>query len=210
MKSQTRTLRLAERRLQGQVANGNFLEEANEHPNKPYVRHVLELLGILCEAERLRLKLYRSTPKDLVGHGTLRKTYEDFGAAVEKAKKLLSRYQWTPTVYSDNTFSSLSLAFRWHHTFSENKAVTWLLYKMRGSGMAPAPILRIRKCAWCAKWFYAITDHQKYCGTACRKKDHAQSQEFKDKRARYMRERRAAAKEGRPSWPVQVNRAEDH
>lgn len=46
----------------------------------------------------------------------------------------------------------------------------------------------IRRCRQCPKWFFAVTDHQKYCSTACRKRDASQGESFKEKRARYMRE----------------------
>ena len=41
----------------------------------------------------------------------------------------------------------------------------------------------------CKRWFFAITNHQRYCTEACRIRHVAQSQSFKDKRARYMREK---------------------
>ena len=40
-----------------------------------------------------------------------------------------------------------------------------------------------------AHWFYAITDHQKYCSPRCRVQEHSQGEGFKRKRARYMREK---------------------
>lgn len=49
---------------------------------------------------------------------------------------------------------------------------------------------RIRVCGEsnCKRWFFAITEHQRYCGTTCRIRDVAKSPSFKEKRARYMRE----------------------
>lgn len=50
---------------------------------------------------------------------------------------------------------------------------------------------RIRRCRrlQCRKWFFAITDRQKYCTGHCRKIDAQQGVEFRRKRAEYMRER---------------------
>lgn len=47
---------------------------------------------------------------------------------------------------------------------------------------------RIRRChrLECRKWFFAVTDHQKYCGDTCRKRDAAHSESFKEKRRIYM------------------------
>lgn len=51
---------------------------------------------------------------------------------------------------------------------------------------------RIRRCRRleCRKWFFAVTSHQKYCGDACRKRDAAQGESFKEKRRIYMTEYR--------------------
>ena len=50
-------------------------------------------------------------------------------------------------------------------------------------------ISRYRRCSECQQWFYAIRGHQHFCGDACRRKHEAQSPAFKEKRARYMREK---------------------
>jgi hypothetical protein len=55
---------------------------------------------------------------------------------------------------------------------------------------------RIRRCQECRAWFFAITEHQKYCGNNCRQRHASQSEVFKLRRARYMREKyRPAQKE---------------
>jgi hypothetical protein len=51
---------------------------------------------------------------------------------------------------------------------------------------------RIRRCRLqeCRQWFFAVTDHQKYCGDRCRKRDAAHGESFKEKRRIYMRKYR--------------------
>jgi hypothetical protein len=51
---------------------------------------------------------------------------------------------------------------------------------------------RIRRChrLQCRKWFFAKTDHQKYCGDNCRQRDAAQGDSFKEKRRIYMKKYR--------------------
>ena len=48
----------------------------------------------------------------------------------------------------------------------------------------------LRRCQRneCRRWFYAGTDWQKFCSRNCRQREAAQSESFKEKRARYMRE----------------------
>jgi hypothetical protein len=69
--------------------------------------------------------------------------------------------------------------------FFENRAVQWIVENI-------SIVHRIRRCHYlpCHKWFFAVTDHQKYCGDTCRKKDASQGKSFKEKRAAYMKEYR--------------------
>lgn len=68
-------------------------------------------------------------------------------------------------------------------TASEGKAMAWLIDHID-------TVHRIRRCRFqeCRKWFFAVTDHQKYCGDTCRKRDASKGESFKKKRAAYMRE----------------------
>lgn len=56
-------------------------------------------------------------------------------------------------------------------------------------------IYRCRRCLHCNRWFFASTDQQKHCEEKCRKAHHASSEEFKIKRANYMRKRRKIDKD---------------
>jgi hypothetical protein len=50
---------------------------------------------------------------------------------------------------------------------------------------------RLRTCnePACKRWFFAVTKHQRYCAKTCRIRQVARSQLFKERRARYMREK---------------------
>jgi hypothetical protein len=65
-------------------------------------------------------------------------------------------------------------------------AIAWLMDHIHA-------VHRIRRCrhAECRKWFFAVTDHQKYCGDRCRKRDAAHGETFKEKRRVYMRKYRS-------------------
>jgi len=70
---------------------------------------------------------------------------------------------------------------------SEIVAVAFLLEYM--------PVIhRVRRCVECRKWFFGATEHQKYCGSNCRKKHDAQGEEFLERRRAYMREWRKGQK----------------
>jgi hypothetical protein len=57
-----------------------------------------------------------------------------------------------------------------------------------------ALVHRIRRCLECRRWFFAITEHQKYCGDNCRKRHAARGDEFLEKRRTYMRDYRQRQK----------------
>jgi hypothetical protein len=50
-------------------------------------------------------------------------------------------------------------------------------------------ILRIRRCRHCTLWFFAHFSSQEFCKAACRIKHFAGTDEFKERRRKYMRDR---------------------
>ena len=119
-----------------------------------------------------------------------------FNNQLRKIEKGLKRYRWTPTVRDIGDFYQLDQSFVWPgrrrdtEKYWENFAIFWLtgIYSLNGSGESPAHILRFRNCRQCSKLFYAVTNRQAHCHANCRQKFHADSPEYRAKRARYMRE----------------------
>jgi hypothetical protein len=86
------------------------------------------------------------------------------------------------------------------HEFPDGERVSWFLVtedslmgllsvqvrcvvQLIGQGT----ILRIRRCKQCTSWFFAHFSHQEFCKTSCRIKHFAGTEEFKEKRRKYMR-----------------------
>ena len=113
----------------------------------------------------------------------------------------LSKYRWSPVVQNSITVDSY---FHIHlvagpnpvlakdspnaprgAAFLEHKAVEWIVGNI-------GAVHRIRRChsPECRKWFFAVTDHQKYCGNNCRQRDAAQGESFREKRRIYMKKYR--------------------
>jgi hypothetical protein len=67
----------------------------------------------------------------------------------------------------------------------ENDAVNSILSLVKSG-----EVYRLRHCFCCGKWFYSLRDDQRFCDVACRQKQHSQSDEFKEKRKKYMRDYR--------------------
>lgn len=99
----------------------------------------------------------------------------------------LAKFKWHPVVRAymgADTHFSVSYEFTAASDGAafENRAIQWVMDHIDA-------VHRIRRCRrlQCQKWFFAVTDHQKYCGDSCRKRDAAQGESFKKKRRLYMR-----------------------
>jgi len=55
-------------------------------------------------------------------------------------------------------------------------------------------LYRYKTCPECKKWFYTLTDHQKFCGDPCRKRYASHGAEYKVKRREYMKNYRRKQK----------------
>jgi hypothetical protein len=205
-----RQLHTFTRRQLAQAAYHRVLRKASQRPNAPCVRRVLGLLQLIQKTERLRLELYKRCKDQRDDPATFRKyeremilgTFSNpeqeslnvaFNDGLKNLEGLMQRYRWTPTIRGGD-FLSLQQVFTWpgrrdSEAFWENSAVSWLMGHVSGSLLSPAPLLRFRQCRQCADWFYALTDHQLQCSAKCRQMFHANSPEFRAKRAAYMRER---------------------
>jgi hypothetical protein len=186
-----------------------ILDKARQEPRDPCVRRVLRLIQLMREAEEYRLQIYERRLRlqrehDLPDYDELltwKSSDPDMRAfsglyfnRLKAIEQLGKRYRWSPTLRGAN-FHGLTQRVTWREGAGnkswENLAV-WLLMGLatRGSsGLSGSYILRFRQCDHCSKWFYGMTNHQRYCGINCRQKSHASSTEFREKRARYMREK---------------------
>jgi len=113
--------------------------------------------------------------------------YRTCADLIDTVNARLRRYRWVPElkfaldapITHRQTWDERTESY-----YHENLAV-WIFLIELSEGR----IDRFRRCIHCGRWFYAITDHQKYCGAGCRVREHSQGGEFKKKRARYMREK---------------------
>ena len=199
MKAQHRPLHVRDKRDErsdlADAAKLRVLGLINRPADSPEAGRVLELLQLLRQAEELRLQLFK-----------LEKGQDasDFQQCMKEINGYLGRYRWTPQITAPQ-FYRLNDFPKWHEAKSshrENWAVRWLLWQAyQGAGRVPAPILRFRQCEECHSWFYAKTDHAKFCpGDKCRKTFHSHNPEFKEKRAKYMQARRLSEKEESEQW----------
>lgn len=173
-------------------ANFRILGKASREPKALCVRRVFRLLQLMREAEEYRLRIYEHCFR--LENAELRALSTSYFDRLKTIERLGKRYHWSPALRGPD-YRGLTQMITWRKGTDdqnwENWAVWWLMeHAAHGSsGLSRSYILRFRHCAHCSEWFYAMTDHQRYCGINCRQKAHAASAEFREKRARYMREK---------------------
>jgi len=176
----------------------------NMKPNS-VTKHVTQIVELCSTAIQLT---------ERICHFSIQGTGSDVALREERYRILvdlnarLSKYKWTPVVRNSVTINSyFQITFEAGPNpvlvkprpygeridfntpsgaaFFENRAVQWIVQNV-------GTVHRIRRChrSQCRKWFFAVTDHQKYCGDSCRKRDAAQGDDFKEKRRLYMRKYR--------------------
>ena len=151
---------------------------------------------LIEEAERRHYPLkgfHCAMPLYRFADQALEERNRQYRALLRELQTLLIRYQWRPTV-EDRLYTTLGRKMLWDRTDAthtkENIAVQFLLEQIDGLS-GPARILRFRKCRECARWFYAVKDHQIFCRESCRKRQAAQGESFKEKRRIYMKKYRS-------------------
>jgi DNA-binding GntR family transcriptional regulator len=112
---------------------------------------------------------------------------------LDQINQRLCRYRWSPQLQKAGRLPGLNLDFEFHAALEEayeNSCVWWIAELVRQRN-----ILRLRRCAECGRWLWAVKDHQKHCSDDCRKKHATHSPLFKEKRRLYMVKYRRDEKE---------------
>jgi hypothetical protein len=160
--------------------NRNLIDSLNQKPS-PAVRRITKAAEMLREAARLseELRLLDSENARMRRDRKLNRVMPELNAFIY------------PYIVHPRVFASMSAgpaltatymcSARTDEEAREKRAIQFLVENTELIG-------RIRHCRECRAWFFAVTDHQKYCGDKCRVRHASHSEDFKAKRARYMRE----------------------
>ena len=162
--------------------NRNLIDFMNQEPS-PAVRRVTKVAEMLREAARMSEELRLLDSED-ARMSQLRK----LNRIMPELKAAIYPYVVHPTVqvYMSRTgpplIASYLCAARTAEEANERRAIQVLVENSEIIG-------RIRRCRECRMWFFAVNDHQKFCADKCRVRHASHSDDFKAKRALYMRER---------------------
>ena len=117
----------------------------------------------------------------------LQEMNEEGSRTLKRLNDRLLRLRWSPGIETTD-FGRFAQFPTWHYKSDDERVLNHSIYLLLNFLME-GQIDTWRKCADCSRWFYARTEHQRYCADRCRRHYSASSPEFKEKRARYMREK---------------------
>jgi hypothetical protein len=118
---------------------------------------------------------------------------EEINSLANELSGLLARYIWRPDVEL-NSDGTIRQVLRWPNFNEdiawENSTIHWLISQLPTSPQQKGPFAHFTHCERCGDWFYAGRDGARFCRAACRVMSHAQTDEGKAARAKYMRDLR--------------------
>ncbi len=110
------------------------------------------------------------------------KSRKECEGLLDDLNTLSQQYKWSPVYRVSETGLGLSWQFPDPENW-EDISVWWIRRLIETHA-----IHKLRQCLRCQVWFYAVTEHQRFCDEKCRKKHASESAVFKEKRRRYMAE----------------------
>jgi len=163
-------------------ANLNLIDWLNR-ARPVSVRRALEIMGLAQRAHRIAEEA-RSASTDQ----QCRSCIVRLNRILSELNAVLFRYDCKARIFFyASSLHRQYLFFSGHGRDSEITAIAFLIENL-------TLVHRIRRCLECQRWFFAITEHQKYCRDNCRKRHAARGEEFLEKRRTYMRDYRQKQK----------------
>jgi hypothetical protein len=155
-----------------------------------------DMFDFFSQPRRSSLAVYHGNPNNF-GTGWTFKSPEmqalnkQLNKVLTELNSLARRYRWHPFIrHMGFEMTSFDVTESWEGRGTdrtwETRAIWWLC------GNRAKWIDYFRQCRDCKRWFFALVEHQSYCGDRCRKRHASQSEEFKEKRRSYMRTYRRA------------------
>jgi len=168
----------------------------SEHASEPAVKRVENVLTLLVSADTLareqreKVRLYQRSGKDWrrEDSGSFKESLDTSTRTQKLLNDALRLYPTLPLaqgligrfeIIDRPVTSSTGRWAPWER---------WAVGTLLNLAKKPEGLSRLRRCSECSHWFYANRPHQQFCGEPCRRRHTAQSPEFKEKRAAYMRE----------------------
>lgn len=188
-----------------------ILDVLNTEARRGSRKRVTEILRDIQKLESMGAELRRHRREDVVRIGARDSPFRTFTATDEGIEAMMAfnresreilprlndqlmRSRWSLKLVFDGDKKLVRVQEL--HTKSEGarsveSAIYWLLNHYVPTGDTS----KFRTCGECGKWFFAVTDHQKYCSENCRLRCISHSDRFKEKRRQYMKRYRGQEKQ---------------
>ena len=203
---------------------GTVVKELNENPNSASARRVARFLELYTTARDLNdsFRLYFDSHEEMrrflfhspdlaafngkMPHFCTRYTFkvpeiqalnQRLNQVLTELNRLLRKYKWYPTVrHMGFESTAFDITEDWptrseHGKNSWEDFAIWWLCNSRNIRWVDF----FRRCLDCNVWFFASAQHQVYCSDGCRKRYASKSDDFKQRRARYMQKYRNREKQ---------------
>jgi hypothetical protein len=165
-------------RLMSKWADQNLIRLLND-PSEAGAAVVTRIVETCLEAHQLATEIQLGVSTDELLKGRI----SELVKTLSYLRTLISRYKWIPVVQFVD-LSNLAVHYEIEAgrgtSSRECTAIQWLFAHFDVT-------YRVRRCRECQKWFFGVTDHQKYCRDNCRKLYASRSKDFKTRRKEYMR-----------------------
>jgi hypothetical protein len=108
----------------------------------------------------------------------------EFWESYERLNEILEAFTYAPRLDLHAVYDGSPVAW----TLADDSPIAhvrvpmnWLLQVI-----SEGAILNIRRCEVCEDWFFARVSHKTFCKRSCQQKDFSQTDDFKEKRRKYM------------------------
>ena len=179
--------KLAQRDIERSTARLVDFDLVNGRPSA-WRRRVVRLVELLKAADALSNKLRARK----IALSATDKDGQHLLGVLTKANRILNVYRGSRQFWVESDFSigevfgmDAKLLDKNPSLYTETRIVAFVLELLRTGS-----IQRVRTCNECRKWFYAMTDHQLYCGGNCRQRFASHDKSFKHRRREYMKKYR--------------------
>ena len=152
----------------------------------PGAKRVAELVEAFRRATELLEAIRGSSVSDSKQHAAVCN-------ALSEINSRIAQFRWMPAILGFNEAEShFKVRYLMIVGMNDDGAKAYEQFAIQWIVDHVDAVHRIRHCYFpqCRKWFFAKTDHQKYCGDNCRQRDAAQGESFKEKRRLYMKKYR--------------------
>jgi len=145
---------------------------------------------LLIDAQAVFFQLAKYKSRDQFSEARRKKKLPpQFAKSYDRLNGMLGSFTHAPRIELDGIYEGPLVSWM----LSDDSPLALLSTQVRWvlDVINQGAILKIRRCQQCDNWFFARFSHQTFCKKSCQNKDFSQTEDFKAKRSKYMRDYRS-------------------